>query len=32
MEILKCEHLTKVYGSGNTSIKALEQEGINFEE
>lgn len=31
MEILKCEHLTKVYGSGNTSIKALDDVSFSVE-
>ena len=28
MEILRCENLTKVYGSGDTSVRALD--GVTF--
>lgn len=31
MEILRCEHLTKEYGSGNTKIKALDDVSFSVE-
>ena len=31
MEILRCENLTKVYGEGNTAIKALDNISFSVE-
>lgn len=31
MEILRCEHISKVYGEGNTCIKALDDVSFSVE-
>ena len=31
MEILRCEHVTKEYGQGNTKIKALDDVSFSVE-
>ena len=31
MEILKCEHISKIYGKGNTCVKALDDVSFSVE-
>ncbi len=31
MEILRCEHLSKIYGSGDTSVNALDDVSFSVE-